>query len=53
MLKLAALFLVIMIVAGILGFVMHVAVFFAKIALVICLIGFVGSLVMGMIRKNA
>jgi hypothetical protein len=39
MLKLAAILLVLMIVFGVLGFVMHVAVALTKIAFFICLIG--------------
>lgn len=44
MLKLAGVFLVIMIIAGVLGFVVDVAGFAAKIAFFVCLVGLVGSL---------
>lgn len=50
MLKWAGLFLVIMIVAGIFGFVLDVAGWIAKVAFVVCLIGFVVSLVMRKVR---
>jgi uncharacterized membrane protein YtjA (UPF0391 family) len=46
MLKWAGLFLVVMIVAGICGFVLDIAGWLAKVAFFVCLIGFVGSLVM-------
>ena len=51
MLKLAAILLVLMIVFGILGFVMHVAVALTKIAFFICLIGLGLSLVGKVLRK--
>ena len=46
MLKLAGVFLVVMIIAGILGFVVDVAGALAKIAFFICLIGFAGTVAM-------
>jgi uncharacterized membrane protein YtjA (UPF0391 family) len=52
MLKLAGVFLVVMIVAGILGFVMHVAVALAKVAFFVCLVGFVVSLVARAVRPT-
>jgi uncharacterized membrane protein YtjA (UPF0391 family) len=52
MLKLAGVFLVVMIIAGILGFVVDVAGGIAKIAFFICLIGLAGTLVMKVIRKE-
>lgn len=52
MLKLAGVFLVVMIIAGILGFVVDVAGGIAKIAFFICLIGLAGTLVMKAINKN-
>jgi uncharacterized membrane protein YtjA (UPF0391 family) len=51
-LKLAGVFLVIMIIAGILGFVVDVAGALAKIAFVICLIGFVVALVARGMKKG-
>lgn len=45
MLKLAGLFLVVMIIAGILGFVVDVAGGIAKIAFFICLVGFAATLI--------
>jgi uncharacterized membrane protein YtjA (UPF0391 family) len=51
MLKLAGVFLVVMIIAGILGFVVDVAGGIAKIAFFICLVGLIGSLVMKAVRK--
>lgn len=53
MLKLAGVFLVVMIIAGILGFVVDVAGGLAKIAFVICLIGFAGTLVMNALKKKS
>jgi len=52
MLKLAGVFLVIMIIAGILGFVVNVAGFAAKAAFFVCLIGFAGSLAVKALRKT-
>ena len=52
MLKLAGVLLVIMIIAGILGFVVDVAGGLAKIAFFICLIGLAGTLVMKFLRKT-
>ena len=52
MLKLAGVFLVIMIIAGILGFVVDVAGFAAKAAFFVCLIGFAGSLAVKALRKT-
>ena len=51
MLKLAAILLVLMIVFGILGFVMHVAVALTKIAFFVCLIGAGISLLGRMFNK--
>ncbi len=51
MLKLAGVFLVVMIIAGILGFVVDVAGGIARIAFVICLIGLAGSLAMKALRR--
>ena len=45
MLKWAAIFFVVMVIAGVLGFVLHVLGWFAKVAFFVCLIGFVISLV--------
>lgn len=44
MLKLAGVFLVVMIIAGVLGFVVDVAGWAAKVAFFVCLIGLAGSL---------
>ena len=52
MLKLAGVFLVVMIIAGILGFVVDVAGGLAKIAFFVCLIGLVGTLAMKALRKT-
>jgi uncharacterized membrane protein YtjA (UPF0391 family) len=52
MLKLAGVLLVIMIIAGILGFVVDVAGSLARIAFFICLIGLAGTLVMKFLRKT-
>ncbi|HRD46354.1 MAG TPA: hypothetical protein PLF78_07730 [Caulobacter sp.] len=52
MLKLAGVFLVVMIIAGVLGFVVDVAGGIAKIAFFLCLIGLVGSLGMKAFRKT-
>ena len=52
MLKLAGVFLVVMIIAGILGFVVDVAGWAAKIAFFVCLIGFAGSLAAKALRKS-
>ncbi|MDP1631450.1 MAG: hypothetical protein Q8L66_08530 [Caulobacter sp.] len=52
MLKLAGVFFVIMIIAGVLGFVVDVAGGLAKIAFFICLIGLAGTLVMKTIGKS-
>ncbi|MDB5469095.1 MAG: hypothetical protein JWR84_655 [Caulobacter sp.] len=46
MLKLAGVFLFVMIIAGILGFVVDVAGTLAKVAFFICLIGFAGTVAM-------
>ena len=46
MLKLAGVFLVVMIIAGVLGFVVDVAGAIAKIAFFVCLVGFAGTLAM-------
>lgn len=52
MLKLAGVFLVVMIIAGVLGFVVDVAGGIAKIAFFLCLIGLGGSLAMKAFRKT-
>jgi uncharacterized membrane protein YtjA (UPF0391 family) len=52
MLKLAGVFLVVMIIAGILGFVVDVAGAIAKIAFFICLIGLAGTLAMKYLGKK-
>ena len=52
MLKLAGLLLVLMIVFGVLGFVVHVAGWIAKVLFVACLIGFVISLVAKGLRRT-
>jgi uncharacterized membrane protein YtjA (UPF0391 family) len=52
MLKLAGVFLVVMIIAGILGFVVDVAGGLAKIAFFICLIGLAGAVVMKVLKKT-
>ncbi|MCE3290707.1 MAG: hypothetical protein K0R83_2719 [Caulobacter sp.] len=52
MLKLAGVFLVVMIIAGILGFVVDVAGALAKIAFFICLIGLAGTLAMKYLGKK-
>ena len=52
MLKLAGVLFVVMIIAGILGFVVDVAGGLAKIAFFICLIGLAGTLVMKVLRKT-
>lgn len=52
MLKLAGVFLVIMIIAGILGFVVDVAGGIAKIAFFICLVGLAATLIMKAVRKT-
>lgn len=52
MLKLAGVFLVVMIIAGILGFVVDVAGGIAKIAFFICLIGLAGTLIAKAVRKG-
>jgi uncharacterized membrane protein YtjA (UPF0391 family) len=51
MFKLAGVFLVIMIIAGVLGFVVDVAGGIAKIAFVLCLIGLAGSLLVKALGK--
>lgn len=53
MLKLAGLFLVVMIVAGILGFVVDVAGWMAKVAFFICLIGFAGTVAMKYLNRKS
>lgn len=52
MLKLAGVLLVVMIIAGILGFVVDVAGALAKIAFFICLIGLAVTLAMKFLRKT-
>lgn len=52
MLKLAGVFLVIMIIAGVLGFVVDVAGGIAKIAFFICLIGLAGALIMKVVKRD-
>ena len=52
MLKLAGVFLVIMIIAGILGFVVDVAGGAARIAFFVCLIGLAGSLAAKGLNKS-
>ncbi len=52
MLKLAGVFLVVMIIAGILGFVVDVAGGLAKIAFFVCLIGLAGTLAIKALRKG-
>ena len=52
MLKLAGVFLVIMIIAGILGFVVDVAGGIAKIAFFICLVGLAGALIMKALKRG-
>ncbi len=52
MLKLAGVFLVVMIIAGIFGFVIDVAGGLAKIAFFICLIGLAGTLIMKALKKG-
>jgi uncharacterized membrane protein YtjA (UPF0391 family) len=52
MLKWAALFFVVMIVAGILGFVVKVAGGIAQIAFWVCLIGFLISLAARFLKKD-
>jgi len=52
MLKLAGVFLVVMIIAGILGFVVDVAGWAAKVAFFVCLIGLAGSLAMKALKKG-
>ncbi len=52
MLKLAGVFLVVMIIAGILGFVVDVAGGLAKVAFFLCLIGFAGALAMKVLGKG-
>lgn len=53
MLKLAGVFLVVMIIAGILGFVVDVAGALAKIAFVVCLIGFVVTLIARGLKRGS
>lgn len=53
MLKLAGVFLVIMIIAGILGFVVDVAGALAKIAFVVCLVGFVATLILRGMKRGS
>lgn len=53
MLKIAGVLLVVMIIAGILGFVVDVAGAVAKIAFFICLIGLAGTLAMKYLRRKA
>ena len=52
MLKLAGVFLVVMIIAGILGFVVDVAGGAARIAFFVCLIGLAGSLAAKGLNKS-
>jgi len=51
-LKLAGVFLVIMIIAGVLGFVVDVAGALAKIAFVVCLVGFFATLVLRGLKRG-
>jgi len=51
-LKLAGVFLVIMIVAGVLGFVVDVAGGLAKIAFFVCLVGFVITVAARALKRN-
>lgn len=53
MLKLAGVFLAIMIVAGILGFVVDVAGALAKIAFVVCLIGLVVTVGLKYLKRQS
>lgn len=53
MLKLAGILFVVMIVAGILGFVVDVAGAIAKIAFFICLIGLAGTLAMKYLGRKS
>jgi uncharacterized membrane protein YtjA (UPF0391 family) len=52
MLKLAGVFLVVMIIAGILGFVVDVAGFSARLAFFVCLIGLAVTLAARALRKS-
>ncbi len=52
MLKLAGVFLVVMIIAGILGFVVDVAGFAARLAFFVCLIGLAVTLAARALRKS-
>ncbi len=52
MLKLAAVLLVLMILFGILGFVVHIAAALTKAAFFVCLIALGASLVMKMLTKG-
>lgn len=52
MLKLAGVFFVVMIIAGILGFVVDVAGGLARIAFFVCLIGLAGSLAMKALNRG-
>ena len=53
MLKFAGLFLVVMIIAGILGFVVDVTGWIAKVAFFICLIGFLGTMAMKYLGRKS
>ncbi|HYE46060.1 MAG TPA: hypothetical protein VEA44_09845 [Caulobacter sp.] len=53
MLKWAGLFLVVMIIAGILGFVVDVAGWIAKVAFVVCLIGFLATVAMKYLGRKS
>lgn len=50
--KLAGVFLVVMIIAGILGFVVDVAGFAAKVAFFVCLIGLAAALAAKVLNKR-
>lgn len=52
MLQLAGVFFVVMIIAGILGFVVDVAGGLARIAFFVCLIGLAGSLMMKVVNRG-
>lgn len=52
MLKLAGVFLVIMIIAGVFGFIVDIAGGLARIAFFICLIGLAGSLLARAFHKS-
>ena len=52
MLKWAAIFLVLMLVAGILAFAMKIAVFVTKLLFFTCLAGFAISAIAGLLKKG-